>query len=137
MRFLAWHVEHLRAVPTEQGRSKIIEDATTVDAENALLVFANFEKNDESRQSEIVARASSEITSTARNLKVESIVLNPFAHLFAEPSSPTSAILMLKMLEGALTANGFNVKRLAFGMFYELDIKAKGHRFSRIARRIE
>lgn len=137
VRFLAWHVEHFKAVPTERGRSEIVEDATVVEADNSLLVFANFEKNDESHQSEIVARASAEIASIVRNLKVQSVVLNPFAHLFAEPSSPASAVSMLKALEESLATNGIQVKRLAFGMFYELDIKAKGHRFSRIARRIE
>ena len=137
MRFLAWHVEWFRAVPTEKGRSPIVEDARTVEAENAILVFANFEKSDESRQSEIVAKASSELSSIANNLKVETIILNPFAHLFAEPSTPDSAVSMLTALEGYLTANGFRVQRLAFGMFYELELKAKGHRFSRIARRIE
>ncbi len=137
MRFLAWHVEWFRAVPTEKGRSPIVEDARTVEAENAILVFANFEKSDESRQPEIVAKASSELSSIANNLKVETIILNPFAHLFAEPSTPDSAVSMLRALEVSLTANGFRVQRLAFGMFYELELKAKGHRFSRIARRIE
>ena len=137
MRFLAWHVEWFRAVPTEKGRSPIVEDARTVEAENAILVFANFEKSDESRQPEIVAKASSELSSIANNLKVGTIILNPFAHLFAEPSTPDSAVSMLTALEGYLTANGFRVQRLAFGMFYELELKAKGHRFSRIARRIE
>lgn len=137
MRFLAWHVEWFRAVPTEKGRSPIVEDARTVEAENAILVFANFEKSDESRQSEIVAKASSELSSIANNLKVGTIILNPFAHLFAEPSTPDSAVSMLRALEVSLTANGFRVQRLAFGMFYELELKAKGHRFSRIARRIE
>ncbi len=137
MRFLAWHVEWFRAVPTEKGRSPIVEDARTVEAENAILVFANFEKSDESRQPEIVAKASSELSSIANNLKVGTIILNPFAHLFAEPSTPDSAVSMLTALERYLTANGFRVQRLAFGMFYELELKAKGHRFSRIARRIE
>ncbi len=137
MRFLAWHVERFRAVPTEMGRSPIVEDAKTVEAENALLVFANFEKSDESHQSEIVSRTAFEISAVAGNLKISNVVLNPFAHLFADPSSPESAVSMLRTLEDTLRAKDLQVQRLAFGMFYELDIKAKGHRFSRVARRIE
>ena len=138
MRFLAWHVERFSAVPTEKGRSPIVEEARTVETENAILVFANFEKNDESHQPEIVARSSAEISSIANNLKVRNIILNPFAHLFGEPSTPDSAVSMLRGgLEESLIANGFRVQRLAFGMFYELELKAKGHRFSRIARKIE
>ena len=137
MRFLAWHVGRFRAVPSEKGRSPIVEDARTVETENAILVFANFEKNDESHQPEIVAKASAEISSIASNLKVGNIILNPFAHLFAEPSTPESAVSMLRALETSLTAEGFQVQRLAFGMFYELELTAKGHRYSRIARRVD
>lgn len=137
MRFLAWHVDHFKAVPTEKGRSPLVEEASVVESNNALLVFANFEKSDELRQADIVARAASEISSIAGNLKIVNVVLNPFAHLFADPSSPESAVLMLHSLEDTLRAKDLQVQRLAFGMFYELDIKAKGHRFSRVARRIE
>ncbi|MCL4447198.1 MAG: hypothetical protein M1556_00680 [Candidatus Thermoplasmatota archaeon] len=137
MRFLAWHVGQFLAVPTEKGRSPIVEEARTVEADNAILVFANFEKGDEPHQTEIVTKAANEIASVAANLKVTSIVLNPFVHLFGEPSTPESAVSMLKMLDESLTARGLQVQRLAFGMFYELELKAKGHRFSRIARKIE
>lgn len=136
MRFLAWHLEYLVATPTEQGRSAIVEQAGQVKAENALLVFANFEKNDEARQMEIVNKAVEEIASIAAQLKLDTIVINPFAHLFAEPSRPDVAKSMLDQLYKALSEKGFNVQKLAFGMFYELELKAKGHRLSRIARSI-
>ncbi len=136
MRFLAWHLEYLVATPTEHGRSAIVEQAGQVKAENALLVFANFEKNDEARQMEIVNKAVEEIASIAAQLKLDTIVLNPFAHLFAEPSGPDIAKSMLDQLYKALSEKGFNVQKLAFGMFYELELKAKGHRLSRIARSI-
>lgn len=137
MRFLAWHLESFRATPTEKGRSQIVEEASTVEAENSLLVFANFEKSDEANQGETVSKATNEIVSVCRNLKIGTVILDPFAHLFAEPSTPESAVSMLKSLEASLRGNNLQVKRLAFGMFYELEIKAKGHRYSRIARRIE
>ncbi len=136
MRFLAWHVEYAIMTPTEQGRSKIVEKAEPVRADNALLVFANFEKSDESHQEDVVGKAAVEIENIAAQLKVTSIVLNPFAHLFAEPSSPESAVSMLALLQKRLADKGLNVQKLAFGMFYELEMKAKGHRLSRIARSI-
>lgn len=136
MRFLAWHVEHVSLTPTEKGRSAVVEKAEPVKAENALLVFANFEKSDEMHQDEVVAKAAAEIASIAAQLKVTSIVLNPFAHLFADPSKPEVAISMLSMLQTQLAQKNLNVQKLAFGMFYEMDLKAKGHRLSRIARNI-
>lgn len=137
MRFLAWHVDYVRATPTEHGRSTLVEESKPISAENALLVFANFEKNDEPHQSEVVEKAVAEIGAMAVQLKVGSVVLNPFAHLFAEPSKPDVAVAMLEQVNAGLTKKNLLVQRLAFGMFYELELKAKGHRYSRMARRIE
>ena len=136
MRFLAWHVDYVRAEPTERGRSSLVEQARPVRAENALLVFASFEKNDESHQADVIDKAAAEIASIASRLKITAIVLNPFAHLFAEPSTPDVAISMLDQLSISLTERDLTVQRLAFGMFYELELKAKGHRLSRIARSV-
>ena len=63
-------------------------------------------------------------------------MLNPFAHLFAEPSKPEVAMDMLYQIYKKLSERNLSVQKLAFGMHYELDLKAKGHRFSRIARTI-
>jgi threonyl-tRNA synthetase len=136
MRFLAWHVDYVRAEPAARGRSALVEESKPVKAENALLIFANFEKNDESHQADVIDKATSEISSIASQLKITAIVLNPFAHLFAEPSKPEVAISMLEQLYAGLAKRDFDVQRLAFGRFYELELKAKGHRLSRIARSI-
>lgn len=136
MRFLAWHVEYVSAEPTERGRSTLVEEPKPVHAQNALLVFANFERSDEPRPAEIVAKAAAEIASIAAQLKVTTVVLNPFAHLFGEPSGPEAAAEMLGLLQTDLTRSGLHVQRLSFGVFYELEMKAKGHRLSRVARTI-
>jgi threonyl-tRNA synthetase len=134
MRFLAWHVDYVKAEPTERGRSGLVEQSKPVRAENALLIFANFEKSDESHQVEVIEKATGEISSIAAQLKIRTIVLNPFAHLFAEPSKPEVAIEMLDQLYKSLVKKNLDVQKLAFGMFYELELRAKGHRLSRIAR---
>ena len=136
MRFLAWHVDHVRAEPAERGRSALVEEPRPVSARNALLIFAHFEKSDETRPTDIIERAVNEIASIASQLKVTTIVLNPFAHLFAEPSKPEAAVAMLGQLELGLAGKGFDTQRLSFGVFYELELKAKGHRLSRIARTV-
>ena len=136
MRFLAWHVDYVRARPTERGRSPVAEEPRAVDAENALFVFASFERGDEANPGDIVEKAAAELGSIAGQVKVRSVVLNPFAHLFGEPSWPEAAVEMLGQLQSRLADRGFDVQRLAFGMFYELELKAKGHRLARVARSI-
>jgi len=84
MRFLAWHVDHFECRITERGRSPLVEeydDPETV-AEEALLVLVSVEKGDESAPDIVADKAVAEIAALAANLKVQTVVLHPFAHLF-------------------------------------------------------
>lgn len=138
MRFLALHVDRFRCEITEQGRSPIVEeydDPVTV-VEEALLILASVEKQDEPSPKGVAERTAQEISKLAKNLKVKGVVLHPFAHLFAELGSPKIAIDVLKQTEEILRGGGFSVYRTPFGWFNSLEIKAKGHPLSRVARSI-
>jgi threonyl-tRNA synthetase len=67
---------------------------------------------------------------------VDTIVIHPFAHLFGELSSPEAAIEILTLIEEGLARLGFTVLRTPFGWFNTLELRAKGHPLSRIARQI-
>jgi len=77
-----------------------------------------------------------EIADHAANLKVQTVVLHPFAHLFGQLSRPVVAVQVLKRVEYGLSSAGLAVVRTPFGWFNTLDIQAKGHPLSRIARTI-
>jgi threonyl-tRNA synthetase len=131
---MAWHVEYFRAKPTEAGRSTLIEEAKPLDCGEALLVFASFEKTDEAKEIDIVDKAVNEIQAIASQLGINTIILNPFAHLFADLAKPQAANEMLNKLYLRLSDRKFTVCKLAFGMFYEIELKAKGHKLARISR---
>jgi threonyl-tRNA synthetase len=136
MRFLAWHVDHFKCRITERGRSPLVEeydDPETV-AEDALLVLASVERGDEAAPETVAERATAEIAAHAAGLKVGTIVLHPFAHLFGQLSRPATAVRMLQMVEDGLRARELEVIRTPFGWFNTLDIRAKGHPLSRVAR---
>jgi len=138
MRFLAWHVDRFECRITERGRSPLVEeydDPETVTAE-ALLVLASVEKGDESAPDRVADKAVVESAAHASNLKVRTVVLHPFAHLFGELSKPAVAVQVLKRVEEGLRSEGLAVIRTPFGWFNTLDIEAKGHPLSRIARTI-
>ena len=138
MRFLAWHVDRFECRITERGRSPLVEeydDPVTV-AEEALLVLASVEKGDEPAPDRIATRAVAEIAAHAANLKVQTVVLHPFAHLFGQLSRPAVAVQVLTMIEEGLRARGLAVVRTPFGWFNTLDIRAKGHPLSRVARTV-
>lgn len=133
-----FHVDRFSSTITERGRSKVVEDyepnAKTTEVGEALLVFTSVEKEDETSPDKISEKAVNEITKLANQLKVKVVVLHPFAHLFAEMSSPEVALEILKHVEEGLRQRSFNVIRTPFGWFNTLEIKAKGHPLSRVAR---
>ncbi len=138
MRMLILHVDHFTSTITEKGRSKIVEDynlnSKTTQVDEALLVLVSVEKQDETNPKNISERAAEEITKIAHQLKVRTIVLHPFAHLFGELSKPEAAIEVLKLTEERLIQGGFKVTRTPFGWFNTLELKAKGHPLSRVAK---
>ena len=54
--------------------------------------------------------------------------------MFADLAKPEDAVAMLSELSKRLEDRKFSVCRLSFGMFYEIELKAKGHRLARISR---
>jgi threonyl-tRNA synthetase len=143
MRVLIIHVDSFTCCITEKGRSKVLEN---FDEQNrvtavgeALLVLTSVEKGDEVAAHEVADKAATSIEALARQLKVHTIVLHSFAHLFAELGSPTDALNIMKLTEAALQniatkPPSWQIIRTPFGWFNTLDIKAKGHPLSKISR---
>lgn len=136
MRILILHVDYFRCEITEKGRSKVIEEYTSpiTEIKEALIVLSSVEKQDESDPEKIAQMAVKEIAELAEKVKTKNIVLHPSAHLFGELSKPDIAIRVLKIIEAQLTQENFRVVRTPFGWFNTLEIKAKGHPLSRVAR---
>jgi len=136
LRYLASHVDYFKCHITEKGRSPVVEeyhDPETVAVE-ALLVLISVEKEDETSPETVSERAAEEVANHAGDLKVQNLVLHPFAHLFGQLSRPATAVQVMKMMEARLRDTGLTVTRTPFGWFNTLEIRAKGHPLSRIAR---
>ena len=136
MRFLILHVNHFCCTITTKGRSQVYEqydDPVTRVAE-ALVVLASVERGDERAPDLVARRASMEIVKLATQLKVATIILHPFAHLFGELSAPEVAINVLSRTQQELINAGLQTYRTPFGWFNTLQIDAKGHPLSRVAR---
>lgn len=139
MRLLMWHVERFKSEITEKGRSPLVEPVgdRLTEAADALLVLASVEKQDEESPQTVASQCASEIASHCRRLGVGAVVLHPFAHLFGELSSPALAVQVLDRVRDALQEQGLQVQRTPFGWFNTLELRAKGHPLSRVARIIE
>lgn len=138
MRFLVLHVNSFRCTITTKGRSKVYEDyddpVTAVD--EALLVLASVERGDERDPALVAQRAAAEIRRLSTQLKVTMVVLHPFAHLFAALSAPEVAIDVLSRTQQELSNADLLCVRTPFGWFNTLQIDAKGHPLSRVARTV-
>jgi threonyl-tRNA synthetase editing subunit len=136
MRFLILHVNSFCCTITEKGRSKVYEpyDDPVTRVGDALIVLSSVEKGDEKSPTLVAQRASIEIHKLASQLKVMTAVLHPFAHLFAELGPPEVAIDILKRTQQELTTLDMQCLRTPFGWFNTLQIDAKGHPLSRVAR---
>lgn len=139
MRMLILHVDYFKSTLTKKGRSKLIEKPTskTTEVKDALIILTSIEKQDETNPPEIAKKAIKELAKLSQQLKVKTMVLHPFTHLFGQLSKPDVAITTLKLMEKGLGNLGFAVTRTPFGWFNTLELKAKGHPLSRVARRIE
>ena len=138
MRFLIMHVNSFCCTITTRGRSKVYEeyDDPVTRVDEALVVFASVEQGDERAPDLVAKRASIEIIKLAAQLKVTTIVLHPFAHLFGELSAPQVAIDVLSRTQQELLNAGLRSYRTPFGWFNTLQINAKGHPLSRVARTV-
>jgi threonyl-tRNA synthetase len=136
MRFLILHVNSFCCTITTKGRSKVYEEYTdpVTRVDEALVVLASVERGDENDPDVVARRAGAEISKLAAQLKVTTVVLHPFAHLFAELSTPEVAIDVLGCVQQELTRAGLLSYRTPFGWFNALQIDAKGHPLSRVAR---
>ncbi len=137
MRMLIWHVDSFTAEPTERGRSKVA-DATPQAAhvEDGIVVFAACEKADEAEPAAVAARGADAIADVARRLGARELVLHSFAHLFVELSAPATARDILNDIQARLEVDGYIVGQSAFGWFNRLEMRAKGHPLSRVARQV-
>lgn len=138
MRLLILHVDGFACTVTEKGRSPLIETpaAPTTRIADGLLVLASVEAGDELAADEIRRGTGQEIQKLASQLKVQQIMLLPFAHLFAELAPPTEALALIDDVASDLRSRGFAVERPPFGWFHSWDLQAKGHPLSRVARTI-
>jgi len=136
MRFLIIHVNSFKSTITEKGRSKFAEppEPAATAVEEALVVLTSVEKADENDPATVARKAAEEIAANAENLKVRTVVIHPFAHLFADLGKPSAAIRIMQDVRERLAQRGYQVVRTPFGWFNTLEINAKGHPYSRVAR---
>ncbi|UZE94189.1 MAG: threonine--tRNA ligase [Candidatus Pacearchaeota archaeon] len=137
MKILTLHCDYIRFKPVKKAISKPEEIKKGArEIKECLVVLSAVEKKDEKYKDAIVKNLITEVRDIAKQVKAKKIVLYPYVHLTSEPSSPSTALYILKQAEKKLSKTKLKVVRAPFGWYKEFEIKCKGHPLSELSREI-
>lgn len=137
MKLLLIHSDFIEYEVKDKAITHPEETKTTKDRlDEALTVFIAVEKIDENSPTQAVEDAVKEIVKTAEQLKVQNIMLYPYAHLSSDLASAKAGKEILIELEQAVKKYKFTVKRSPFGWYKAFTISCKGHPLSELSREI-
>jgi threonyl-tRNA synthetase len=103
----------------------------------ALVCMLAVEKGDAEKVKDTVDRAARDIEARLREVKADTVMLYPYAHLSSSLEAPRAAVRVLDTLESQLKNNSsLNVVRAPFGVYKGFEIKVKGHPLSELGRTI-
>ncbi len=132
MRLLLIHADYIEYEPKK--KTKIAEpfEGKGERVEDCLVVFTAVERGDDDR---VVKRAVEEIRDVAKKVKVERIVIYPYAHLSSDLADPETGVRVLKSMQDELSKD-FEVHRAPFGWYKAFKLSCKGHPLSELSREI-
>ena len=116
--------------------SKTIENVETIEKEetitDAIVVFANVEKEDEDKSRSILRKTVKNITWLAGKTNRNRVVLHSFAHLSDSKASLEFAHEFFQMMRERLEKKGYDVSVTPFGYFLEFKIHVLGESLAKV-----
>jgi threonyl-tRNA synthetase len=125
MRILQLHSNYIVYKPVKKEIS-IAEEAAKEEnrVEEAVVLFTAIEAGDNSATAK---QAIDEVHAFLKNLKVNRILLYPFAHLSSNLSKPSEALKLVKEMEAYAKEKGIETHRAPFGWTKQFTLSIKGH----------
>ena len=134
MKILTLHSDFIEFEPKKKafkGAEEIKKEKSKV--KECLVVFTAVEKIDEKNIESSVKQYIKEIKDVAKQVKTESIVLYPYAHLSSSLANPKIALEIMQKAE-KLLSKSYKVKRAPFGWYKSFNVSCKGHPLSELSR---
>jgi threonyl-tRNA synthetase len=127
MRILSIHASSMWYHATQ--KTKMAEPITVREdrMDECVVLFCCVEKLDEKNPDQVVRGAFSGVLERLGKLKVNRVMIYPYAHLASSLGQPGVALEILKGLETSLRISLIEVRRAPFGWYKEFEIKGKGH----------
>jgi len=125
MRILQLHSNYIVYTPVKKEIS-IAEEASKEEhrVEEVVVLFTSIEAGDDSATAK---KAIDEAHAFLHNLKVNRILLYPFAHLSSNLSKPSEALKLIKEMEAHAKEAGIETYRAPFGWTKQFTLSIKGH----------
>jgi threonyl-tRNA synthetase len=125
MRILQLHSNYIVYKPVKKEIS-IAEEAVKEEhrVEEVVVMFTAIEAGDNSATAK---QAIDEVHAFLKNLKVNRILLYPFAHLSSNLSKPSEALKLVKEMEAYAKQKGIETYRAPFGWTKQFTLSIKGH----------
>lgn len=132
MRILQLHSNFIVFKPVEK-EINIAEEATKEETrvEEVVVLFTAIEEGDNSAMAQ---QAINDVRAFLGKLKVNRILIYPFAHLSSNLSQPSQALAVIKDMEGYAKGKGIETLRAPFGWNKQFTISIKGHPLAEQAR---
>jgi len=132
MRILQLHSNYIVFKPVEK-EINIAEDAEKTEnrVEEVVVLFTAIEEGDNSAMAQ---KAIDDVRAFLGKLKVNRILIYPFAHLSSNLSQPSQALAIIKDMETYAKTKGIETFRAPFGWNKQFTISIKGHPLAEQAR---
>ncbi|RLG09048.1 MAG: threonine--tRNA ligase [Thaumarchaeota archaeon] len=125
MKILQLHVDYVEYEPI-QPEAKIYEEVERKKyrIEDALLLLTCVEEDDDPS---LAQKVVNDVIEFMEKLKINRLVIYPYAHLSVKLASPSKAIEILKKIREEAEKRGIEIHRAPFGWNKRLIIAVKGH----------
>lgn len=137
MRILELHCDYVKFKPRDKALKTA--DALSEDQkkekklENVLVVFSSFEEGDDG---EVVKQAAEQIKKNYGEVKAQSLLVYPYAHLSSNLARPTVALELLDELFKECSKFASAADKAPFGYYKEFELKCKGHPLAELSKTI-
>ena len=127
MRILSIHASRVWYHATQKTKEAEPHGTRDDEMRDCVVLFCCVEKLDEKNPLSVIENAKKNVIARLSRLKVNKVMIYPYAHLTSTLGSPDCALCILKGLEEALRSDNIDVKRAPFGWYKEFEIHGKGH----------
>ena len=135
MKVLQLHCDHIRFKALKKAVKDTEELSDNEKKEHlikeCLVILTSVEEGD---NADTIKQLVEAVAKHAKEVKTESIVLYPYAHLSSHLAKPKAALEMLKESEKELKKIFKNTVRAPFGYYKEFEIKCKGHPLAELSK---